>query len=395
MATFADKEGADGLAAPPQQAVGVIVLGTGRSGTSAITRAFVKGGFFAGEERDLLGAAPSNPVGHYEPLSILKVNEELLRDFGCYWWSDAPAPEEQLRRREELVPRLRETLESLIAAADDAPVAIKEPRINGLLPLWQPVVDGVLHPVLTVRDPLEVALSHAHRDGTSMSHALASWEGQTTQVLLWLDGRTATIAPYAQLTSQPGLATELIHAAAKHIDPARTDRLRPSEAGSALRRDLHRQTAAELDRDEYLTGRQAALWEYLRGLSPGDARLDIPAKLREPSMAAQAAMRKESEHVELRETHAALAAEHSELKERSAMLEQRFEDAIVLAHQAVAAAAERADNATARADDAARTAATAEERRVRQMAGLESSLSWRITAPLRRLKRVLGRLFRA
>lgn len=391
MVILADKEGGDELAAPRPAAVGVIVLGTGRSGTSAIARIFVKGGFFAGEERDLLGAAPSNPVGHYEPLSILEVNEGLLRDFGCHWWSDAPAPEEQLRRREELVPRLRETLEALIVAAGDNPVAVKEPRINGLLPLWEPVVDGILHPVLVVRDPLEVALSHAHRDGTSMSHALGSWEAQTTQVLRWLDGRTATVAPYAQLTAQPDLAAELVRAAAKHIEPDLASGLRPLEAGSALRPDLHRQTAAELDRDEYLTGRQAALWEHLRKLDPGDARLDIPAKLREPNMAAQAAMRKESEQVELRDAHATLAGEHSELKERStmleqrsAMLEQRFADATDLAQQAVAAAEQRADSAEL-------ATAEVDERRAREIAQIEGSASWRLTAPLRRLMHALRR----
>jgi hypothetical protein len=380
MATFIDKKRESGQAAARQEAAGVIVLGTGRSGTSAITRAFVRGGFFAGEGDDLLGPTPSNPVGHYEPLSILKINEQLLRDFGCSWWSDAPTPEEQLRHREEVVPRLQVTLESLIVAAGSAPVVIKEPRINGLLPLWRPVIDGVLHPVLTVRDPLEIALSHAHRDGTSMGHALAAWEGQTMLVLQWLDGRTVTIAPYAQLTSRPELATKLVRAAGDHIDPTRTGRLRPSTASSALRQELRRQAAGDLDPDEYLTRRQAALWEYLRKLSLGDVRVEIPRQLRQPSVAAQAAMRKESEHVELREAHAALTRQHSDLKERAAMLEQRFADATVFAHQAVAAAAERAE-----------AAAEAEERSARELASLESSASWRITAPLRRFKRLLRR----
>lgn len=193
-----------------------------------------------------------------------------------------------------------------------------------------------------------------------------------------------TVAPYALLTSQPELTADVIRAAADHIDATRTRCLRPSEAGSALRQDLRRQAADELNRDEYLTGRQTALWEYLRELKPGHVRVEIPPQLRRPSVAAQAAMWKESEHVELREAHAALTAEHSELKQRTAMVEQRFAGAIVLAHQAVAAAAERAVAANG-----------AGEHRARELASLESSASWRITAPLRSLKRMLRRLFRA
>lgn len=368
-AASTDKHDGNEEGAPAREVSGVIVLGAGRSGTSAIVRAFVAAGFFAGGDNDLHGPDRGNPLGHYESLAVLEVNKDLLETFGCSWWADAPAPEEQLPHRPEVVPRLQAIVDSLIASADGSPVIVKEPRINGLLPLWQPAIEGVLHPILAVRDPLEVALSHSRRDGTSTSHALAAWEAQTTLVLQWLDGRTATVAPYAQLTARPELAAELVRDAASHLDRQRARGLRPADAGSALRPDLHHESANDLPHDDYLTERQARLWRYLQALAPGDTRLEVPAELREASKAAQATMRSESERVRLLKAHAALVEELSKAAEQTATLERRLTNATALAQREAAAA----------------------DRNARELARVRDSASWRLSAPLRRVKRMLHR----
>lgn len=350
-------------------ATGVIVLGAGRSGTSAITRAFVTAGFFAGRDEDLLAPVPSNPRGYYEPLSVLEANEGLLERLGCSWWGDAPPPEDQRPLLAEMEPRLRSILDSLIMRAGDAPVAVKEPRINGLLPLWRPVIDGVLHPVLTVRDPLEIALSHESRDETSLGHALASWEMQTTMVLDWLDGRTVTVAPYARLLAEPELAGKVVGDAASHVDPARAKAVAPAKASAALESDLRRHRSGELPHAEYLTGRQAKLWEYVEGLPAGDIQPRVPAGLREPSAGARAATRKESERVKLSRDHAALYAAYEEVVERVEAREAQLADT----HRA------------------AQEAAEGQERYARALQSVEGSASWRLTAPLRRATRLLRR----
>jgi hypothetical protein len=348
---------------------GVIVLGSGRSGTSAITRAFVTAGFFAGRDEDLLAPVPSNPRGYYEPLSVLEANEGLLERLGCSWWGDAPLPEDQRPLLAEMKPHLRSILDSLIDRAGDAPVAVKEPRINGLLPLWRPVIDNVLHPVLTVRDPLEIALSHEGRDGTSLSHALASWEIQTTMVLDWLGGRAVTVAPYARLLAEPELVGDVVRDATSHIDPARAKAVTPAEAGAALESDLRRHRSGELSHPDYLTSRQIELWEYVEGLPVGDTRLRVPADLREPSAAARRATRKESERVKLSREHMALYAAH----EQAAELLEDSEARLTAALQAAQEAAKR------------------EEHFARELQAVASSASWRLTAPLRRVARLLGR----
>lgn len=349
-------------------AVGVVVLGAGRSGTSAITRALVAAGFFAGEEVELLGSAPSNPVGHYESLPVLEINEEILRRLGCLG-GDVPGVDEQLSLRTELEPRLGAILGSLIEQAGEAPLALKEPRINGLLPLWRPMIEDALHPLLAVRDPLEVALSVSRRDGISVAHALAAWEIQTTRALAWLDGRTATISPYAELLARPQVAAAIVSDAAAHLDPDRTAGLRSADAAAALRPDLRRQNASELPRDHYMTGHQVAIWEYLRTLPAGNMELAVPTEMRAPSDAACEAMRRESEKFKQAEERNALATDYTEALARVTEAERRF----------------------AASHEAGLKAAEGEQHRAQELESIERSLSWRITAPLRRAARLLGR----
>ena len=390
MATFTDNRGPEGTV-PSEENSGVVVLGAGRSGTSAIARAFVKSGFFAGEEEELHPADSSNPLGYYESLALVEANEGVLKSFGRRWWSDAPSPDEQLSQRAEIEPRLSAVVHRLIRAADGAPIVIKDPRINGLLPLWQPVVNRSLHPVLVVRNPIEIALSHAQHDGTPIGHALAAWEVQATLVLRLLHGMTITVAPHAQVMARAELVNEIVSEATEHLSPDRAERVQPSDAGSAVRRDLHRQKSSGFDPDEYLTVRQAALWDYLGTLSAGDVQLDSPAALRCGNPAALATMRRESDRILAREASERVTGELLEARQHVTALEQRFTEATELARQAVSAASERAEHAEEAAALASRAASEAQSRQTREAAAFQNSTSWRLTAPLRHLKRLLRR----
>ncbi len=377
----------------PRTASGVLVLGTGRSGTSAIVNSFTACGCLAGKPDELYPASPSNPLGHHEPLSVIETNEAALAAFGRDWWADAPPAAEQKARREEIEPRLQAVLESLIRDAEGAPVAIKEPRINSLLPLWAPVVDGVLHPVLALRDPIEVALSHGSRDGTSTAHALAAWEFLTMQVLDWLQGRTATIAPYATLLADADLAMTIVVDATSHLQPALAEQVDPSRAPSVFRPDLRREDSSRLAREEYMTPRQIALWEYLSGLPAGDNLIAAPASLREPGAAAAAIMAVESERVRVRAESDRRGNELNELNSRVAELEWQLSQAKeILDWKETLLADVQESHLTVqkRADDAQEELARTREELAStraEIAELRGSSSWRLTAPLRAARR--------
>lgn len=68
----------------------LIIAGFHRSGTSLLTQLLHSAGLFVGDE--LLGAAPSNPYGHYEDAEVLKLHRAILERHGDEWQWDSAFP---------------------------------------------------------------------------------------------------------------------------------------------------------------------------------------------------------------------------------------------------------------------------------------------------------------
>ena len=65
------------------QAAQIVVTGFHRSGTSMAMQALKKAGLDIGDS--LLGAAPSNPDGHFEDIEAVKLHDTWLADAGTDW----------------------------------------------------------------------------------------------------------------------------------------------------------------------------------------------------------------------------------------------------------------------------------------------------------------------
>ena len=155
-----------------------------------------------------------------------------------------------------------------------------------MMPLWGPIVRASLHPVIVVRDPFEIALSLERRDGTPTAFGLAAWELHMSALLGELDGRSVTVAPYAQLVEREGLAGLTVEEAAIYVESSRAEGVRPdlqarfsgptpSQSGFGGRpsREPHRPPAGTL--------------AFLSSLAPGNQSIKVPEGLSEPSEAAQ------------------------------------------------------------------------------------------------------------
>lgn len=138
----------------------VMVMGMHRSGTSALSGVLARLGCEA--PKDLMPAAPQNPKGFYESLSISALNDALLASGGSKWyawqefnkgWFRSPKMPDFLDRAEA----------SLNRAFDNARlIALKDPRIGLLVPFWDEVLRNSGYTPLylhTHRHPLEVAAS--------------------------------------------------------------------------------------------------------------------------------------------------------------------------------------------------------------------------------------------
>ena len=154
----------------------VLVLGSHRSGSSITTKVLQLLGLNLGN--NLVGADPnSNPLGHFEELSVNEFNEKILLDCETNWMD--PVPLKANKFFETNKHRIRSELDALLEKLirEEKIDALKEPRISMMLDLWEPGLKKYsekMRIVITIRHPSEVAASLEKRDGMSriLSHLL-------------------------------------------------------------------------------------------------------------------------------------------------------------------------------------------------------------------------------
>jgi hypothetical protein len=367
---------------------------------------FANAGFCAGNDEDLMPATDANPKGHWEHLGIWQTNEDILERMGGSWF-DPPPIQAQIAGREWAVPLLRAVVQKITHDASATPIVIKDPRIGVMMPLWGPVLATRLHPVLVVRDPLEIALSLLARDGTPVPFGLAAWELHMTSLLSHLQDALVTVTPYNQLVNDTDLASGLIQACAAHIDPMLTRHLRPADASAAFNRGLYRNRTPEVAHRDHLTSSQLELWRLLSSLPAGDNSINVPPELRNPSNAVRVTVQAETRRLATNEDRASLthslarqqdqnqalredlAAQRAKIDESDRALEaerarsNHLTGLLVGEQQRSASLFAELQAERDRVSTVSQSLAQAE----RWLASIQDSASWQITRPLRKIKR--------
>jgi hypothetical protein len=152
----------------------LVVLGMHRSGTSALTRVLNLLG--AALPHNLMPPGPGNELGHWEPIRVAALHDEILDSVGSAWnalkgpdaaWFASPQAEAYVGKIKELVRR--EYFEAPL-------IVIKDPRLSLLFPLWARALgdlDIACKPIVALRNPLEVARSLCFRE--SQEEADVGW----------------------------------------------------------------------------------------------------------------------------------------------------------------------------------------------------------------------------
>ena len=164
----------------------ILVLGMHRSGTSALTTAL--GHLGAVLPRDPMPASADNPGGYQESRAIARFHNRLLESAGTRWNDDAPIPAAWFADPARDADEAEAT--ALLASEFGAGeiVALKDPRLCRLLPLWKRVLSRTgagAYAILALRDPWEVARSLRARldDAAFRPSGIAAGE---RALLLWL-----------------------------------------------------------------------------------------------------------------------------------------------------------------------------------------------------------------
>ncbi|MBR0904569.1 hypothetical protein [Bradyrhizobium liaoningense] len=169
----------------------IIVVGMHRSGTSAIARTFSLLG--AALPTDLVGPNEGNPFGHWEPQSIVELNDRILADAGSDVYSAIDARPDWLES-----PRIAGFVSEgarLLRASfnDDSLIVVKDPRVALLLPIWKKAFAEAGYRcayVLPLRHPDSVAESLQRRHIRSIPYN--AWMQPRGQ-MVWLRYTIASV----------------------------------------------------------------------------------------------------------------------------------------------------------------------------------------------------------
>lgn len=189
----------------------IFILGMHRSGTSAITRLVNLMGASLG--KNLLQPMEGvNEEGFWENARVVDVNQRILHSMGSEWFDILPVD-----RIDDLPSDTHSQIADVLQHefSDESLIAIKDPRICRLLPLWLDALQDVKpyrHPVslIIVRDPLEVVRSLERRDGLSRSSGFLLWISHVLDAELYSRSHKRNYFLYDQVLSGLDVTVEAV-----------------------------------------------------------------------------------------------------------------------------------------------------------------------------------------
>jgi hypothetical protein len=179
----------------------VIILGMHRSGTSLSTQLINRFGAYIGEKKDLSPPSVYNADGNFENVKIVKLNNSFLKAYGHKWYSLGNFTYDfDDQRTSEYLYTLKKTLKEMLKNNDV--IAIKDPRICLLLPLWQKTIDDLslkAKYIYVVRNYMEVARSLQERNGFPIGYGLKLWGKYNLAVQEYLSDKNHLLLYYDDL----------------------------------------------------------------------------------------------------------------------------------------------------------------------------------------------------
>ena len=182
----------------------LFVIGMHRSGTSALTRVLNLGGVTL--PANLMMGVQDNPLGHWEPIDFVAINDAILGKLDQSWATLWPVDLRLVSRhdRDELYSSAKNFLANCFAGTNV--ILLKDPRLCLLSPFWREACEDLglrYSAVLTVRSPQEVSLSLAARNGIADEAAQLLWWHYSISAEIFTRGWRRRFVSYERLLRDP------------------------------------------------------------------------------------------------------------------------------------------------------------------------------------------------
>lgn len=218
-----------------------------------------------GPTEDLLAPHEiDNPTGYWEPRWMIQLNEELLAAVGGEAWRPLwSEPDWASSELDELRGRARKLLEEKFSGA--ALWGWKDPRTSVTLPFWQPLLGDGLKYVICIRSPVDAVASALRRPGLRLDRWSWGqlWLEYTGRALRETTGRERLIVCYEDLFTDLDEQLERLARFLGVDSPSEDVR---TEVRGFIRDDLrhHRTSALEIAADDGLPVSARAMFLELR-----------------------------------------------------------------------------------------------------------------------------------
>lgn len=128
--------------------VAILIVGTHRTGSSLFANLLSECGVYLGGK--LIQGDKFNVNGYFENEGLYKINENILRNFGTSWNSLNPLPVDwTLKIPSEVEEAIRRIIIDMFKKTNI--IAIKDPRLCRLAPLYEKIIKGIGAGIVYVR----------------------------------------------------------------------------------------------------------------------------------------------------------------------------------------------------------------------------------------------------
>ena len=241
-----------------------IVAGMHRSGTSLMAKMLEVFGIVL--PGDLVGPAADNEKGFFEDRAIIALNDEVMFELGLRWDSLSGfflGPEDFSSPRFDV---LKDRARSLVRerGMQHEHWGFKDPRFSRLTGFWLPILaseDVECRIIIALRRPVAVAASLATRNQFPLLKSVYLWFLHTLDVLLATQNFDRRIVSYERLMSEPRAVLDEF----EDFLPAPIESIRQEFLGDFISSDLnHQQDANEAE----IFGPAMRLFNQLDSASP-------------------------------------------------------------------------------------------------------------------------------